>query len=97
MNTRLIFTTLLALLLSSSAQQRAAQQLAAYRQQQYFNWWYNQQRAQQAQQLPAQPQLVAQTTQPPQWFGNAQSDNKGNSWLGDDNAKFLLVARSSWP
>ncbi|KAF1748568.1 hypothetical protein GCK72_025035 [Caenorhabditis remanei] len=48
-------------------------------------WWYNQ-----------------QPTQAPafNWFGNSagsQSDEKGNTWHGSDNAKLMLFAKSSWP
>ncbi|CAI2356169.1 unnamed protein product [Caenorhabditis sp. 36 PRJEB53466] len=33
------------------------------------------------------------------WFGSSghQSDEKGNMWHGDDNAKLMLIAKSSWP
>ncbi|CAP21650.1 Protein CBG00171 [Caenorhabditis briggsae] len=99
MNTFFIFTFLFALVAFSSAQQWTAQQLAAYRQQQYYNWWYNQQRMQQVQQQPQFQQPAPAQPVPVQspFFGNAQSDSKGNSWHGDDNAKLFLVARSSWP
>ncbi|CAL2050916.1 unnamed protein product [Caenorhabditis brenneri] len=47
-------------------------------------WWYNQ-----------------QPTQAPNynWFGSSghQSDDKGNMWHGNDNAKLMLFAKSSWP
>uniref|UniRef100_A0A8R1I1E4 Uncharacterized protein n=1 Tax=Caenorhabditis japonica TaxID=281687 RepID=A0A8R1I1E4_CAEJA len=93
MNTLKVLSVFCVLFALISAQQWTPQQLAAYRQQ-YYNWWYNQQRMQQAQQVQA-PAPVANTPSP--FFGNVQSDSKGNYWHGDDNVKLLLVARSSLP
>ncbi|CAL2050917.1 unnamed protein product [Caenorhabditis brenneri] len=95
MNTLQILFSFLALLIAVSAQQWTPQQMEVYRQQ-YYNWWYNQQRMQQVQQQP-QPAAQPAPQQTQGMFGNAQSDSKGNSWHGDDNAKLFLVARSSWP
>lgn len=111
MNVTLVFLLLFVCFISIHAQQQwSPQQLAAYRQQ-YYNWynmtancfilfqeivsrWYNQQRMQQQIQSV---QAIQQAQTPSPFFGNSQSDSKGNYWHGDDNAKLLLIARSSWP
>ncbi|CAI5442293.1 unnamed protein product [Caenorhabditis angaria] len=90
--------TLAVLILSVNCQFQNwnAQQMEAYRQQYYQ--WYQQQQALQQQQQQAAPAPAAQPqgTPHPVW-GHAQSDDKGNFWHGNDHAKIMLVARSSYP
>ncbi|CAB3404589.1 unnamed protein product [Caenorhabditis bovis] len=73
------------------------QQIQAYRQQQYYNWYWQQQQLLRQQQVAQQTTTHAPQSTPHPWFPYAQTDEKGSVWVGNDNAKILLISRTSFP
>lgn len=59
-------------------------------QQQFFNMW---------EPLKFLPQMPTQAPYYASYYKNQgyETDDKGNVWHGNDNAKFMIFARSSYP